>query len=56
MKDLSEEEKEFYYLKIKSFVMAENNYSYEDMDDEKSEDWVNRETDRIFEAIFEVEF
>jgi len=53
--NLSEEQKEFYYQNIRSMVMVQNGYDYNDMDDGSIEDFVNREADRVFETIFEVE-
>ena len=53
---LTEEQKETYYQNIRSMVMVENGYSYQDMDDEEVEDFVNREADHIFETIFEEEY
>lgn len=49
---LIEEDKEFYYQRIRTMVMVDNDYSYEDLDDENVEDFVNRESERIFEAVF----
>ena len=53
--NLTEEQIEMYYQNIRSMVMVENNLDYNDMDDEEDENFVNREADRIFEAIFEFE-
>lgn len=53
---LTEEDKEFYYQNIRTFIMTEHGYDYNDMDYEEVEDLVNRESDRLFEAIFEEEY
>lgn len=53
---LTEEQKETYYQNIRSMVMVENGYSYQDLDNEEVEDFINREADHIFETIFEEEY
>ena len=53
---LTEEQKEMYYQNIRSMVVVENKYSYQDLDDERVEDFINKESNRIFRAIFEEEY
>ena len=53
---LTEEQKELYYQNIRSMVMVENGYIYQDIDDEGIEDFVNTKAKHIFETTFEEEY
>jgi hypothetical protein len=50
--ELAKEMRDEYYQRIRTMVMVNLRYSYEDLDDSGVEDEVNRESDRIFEAVF----
>ena len=50
--ELAKEMRDEYYQRIRTMVMVNLRYSYEDLDDRDIEDEVNRESDRIFEAVF----
>jgi hypothetical protein len=50
--ELAKEMRDEYYQRIRTMVMVNLRYSYEDLDDRGIEDEVNRESDRIFEAVF----
>jgi hypothetical protein len=56
MKTLTEDQREFYYQNIRNYIMEDNGYDEDDMDDEGTEDFVNREADKMFESIFKEEY